>query len=451
MTAPPAGTIRATPPTTTHVPDVAREVPPAWLLRRGIRELARCDGAEVVLGLVDFMYAQHGVLRALSAIVEGTRRTVLPSLITVLGAIKAMLLVRPPARDDGVLWVARLANERRVLQALPPRTPGLAWSETRLGWRPQLRELPALARTIASTVPRLVRLGRRLHRRQPSFQVLRAMELAGYYVRYLQLFRRGRYALAVMSSHSNPHGIAFALAARRAGVPVVLVTHGMPVRPVARLSFALAVVHCEDARRTYEAEGCRMQRVLVHGRRQHLAPMPVGPLGDALTVGVFLCKDVRPERLRALVESLLASGRVARVRLRPHPYNMWKGFAAWIAERDDARVQVSAGGSVFGDIDRCDVVLAGNTSVHIEALLAGRPSAFVPGLDHGGGDLHRLVERGLVYALDDGLRLDPEAVSDFYGRPEWPAVLRLFANVDEDDATVAARAAAIMRELARHA
>jgi hypothetical protein len=136
------------------------------------------------------------------------------------------------------------------------------------------------------------------------------------------------------------------------------------------------------------------------------------------------------------------------VLLRPHPYNMWKGLGAWTAGLGDPRVEVGADGNVFGDIARCDLVLAGNTSVHIEALLAGKPSAFVRGLDHGGEDLHRVVERGLVYALDASLRVDPDAMLAFYRRPEWPAVLRLFANVDEDEATVLRRASAVMQELA---
>ena len=73
----------------------------------------------------------------------------------------------------------------------------------------------------------------------------------------------------------------------------------------------------------------------------------------------------------------------------------------------------------------------------------------MPGLDCGSPDLHSLVARGLIYQFDDRLGLDPDAMLRFYRRPDWPAVLRLFANVDEDEASVAARAAAAMRELAR--
>src|SRR5205823_1932926 len=136
---------------------------------------------------------------------------------------------------------------------------------------------------------------------------------------------------------------------------VVLITHGMPVRPVARLCYDLAVVHCAATRQIYLEEGCRLERVFMHGRRQHHAPMPAGPLPDRLNVGIFLCKDVNEGRRRAV------------------------------------------------------------------------------------------VGRGLVYEFVERLGLDPDAMLRFYRRTSEPAVLRLFANIDEDEATVAARAAAAMR------
>lgn len=242
-----------------------------------------------------------------------------------------------------------------------------------------------------------------------------------------------------MSSRSDPHGIAFNLAAQKCGVPVALVTHGMPVRPVAKLSYDLAVVHCQAARQTYLEAGCQMARVLVHGRRQHHAPMPADPLPGRLAVGIFLCKDVNEERLRAVVEQLLGDPRVSRILVRPHPTNLWAGLDAWIASRNDPRVRRSSSGPVFRDLEAPDIVLAGNSSVLIEAVTAGRPSGYVPGLDHGSPDLHGLVARGLIYPIDDELGFAPDAMLRFYQRPDWSTVLRLFANIDEDEASVAAR------------
>jgi hypothetical protein len=420
-----------------------------WLLGRGVRGLLRCDEAEVVEGIARYVMSQHKSLRVGSALMERARGTGLPAAMALLGGLKRFLEVRAGAGREGVVWVARLGNERRAVEALPRLLPEVSWTEWKFRHRPDAAALRALAGLRPSSVRRAFRLARRLHRRYEFFKVLRVLELLGYYWRYLALFRGGRFRLAVMSSHSNPHGIAFNLAARRCGVPVVLVTHGMPVRPVAPLSYDLAVVHCEAARRTYEEEGCRIERVLVHGRRQHYSPMPDAPLPARLAVGVFLCKDVNEERLRALVGRLLADGRVSRVLLRPHPKNLWRGLEEWVSARGEPGLSLSAGVGVFEDIAASDLILAGNSSVLAEALTAGRPAAYVRGLDHGSDDLHAFVARGLVYEYADGRGLEPDAMQSFYLRPDWPAALRLFSNLDEDEASVTSRTGDALREIAK--
>ena len=424
-----------------------------WLLGRGIRGLLRCDEAEVVAGIARYVMSQHRSLRIGSALMERARGTPLPPAAALLGGLTRFLEVRAGGGREGVVWVARLSNERRAVEALPALLPEADWTEWKFRRRPDaaaLRSLVGLARRPAS-LRRAFRLARRLHRRHEFFKVLRVIELLGYYARYLALVRGGRFRLAVMSSHSNPHGIAFNLAARRCGVPVVLVTHGMPVRPVARLSYELALVHCEAARQTYEEEGCRMGRVLVHGRRQHHAPMPAGPLPGRLIVGVFLCKDVNEGRLRALVERLLADPRVSRVLVRPHPKNLWRGLGRWVASRPEPRLGLSRGGTVFQDIEASDVVLAGNSSILADAVTAGRPAAYVHGIDHGSYDLHAFVARGLVFQYSDERGFDPDAMLHFYLSPRWPAALRLFANVCEDEASVASRMSNALREVVSRA
>jgi hypothetical protein len=418
----------------------------AWLLYRGIKSILRCDEAEVVAGIARYVMTQHRSLRVGAAFVERTRHTAIPAVLALLGGLTRFLEPRAPERRDGAVWVARLSNERRAIEPLRSMSPELNWSELKFRRRPDVAALVALARSLSSNWLRTLRLAHRLHRRYEFFKVLRVVELIGYYTRYLGLFRRGRYRLAVTSNHSNPHGIAFNLAARRCGVPVVLVTHGMPVRPVARLSYDLALVHCAAARQTYLAEGCRLTRVLVHGRRQQHAPMRSDQLPARLTVGIFLCKDVQAERLRAVVARLLGDSRVARILVRPHPKNLWRGLDAWLAALNDERVERS-GGSVFRDVEAADIVLAGNSSVLVDAVAVGRPAAYVPGLDYGSHDLHAFVARGLIYPLADELSFDYDAILRFYQRPDWPAVLRLFANIDEDEATVATEACAAMRGL----
>lgn len=424
-----------------------------WLLFRGVRSILRCDQAEVVHGIARYVISQHASLQFLAALIERTRNGPIPGIIALIGWLRSFLSVRDRDRRDGAVWIARLNNERRALEAFPQLTPALAWTELKFRSWPDAAALAALGRKLGPR--RIFRIARRLHRRYEFFKALRCVELIGYYARYDEIFGKADFSLAVMSSHSNPHGIAFNLAARKHGVPVVLITHGMPVRPVARLYYDLAMVHCEAARQTYLEEGCEMNRVMVHGRRQHHAPMPAGRLPERLRMGIFLCKDVNEERLQAMIGCLVDHARVSHILIRPHPKNLWRGLDEWIASLNNPRVKRSAGSSVLSDLEAADIVLAGNSSVLIDAVTAGRPAGYVPGLDHGSPDLHAFVARGLIYPFADEPgsdywdRFDPEAMLGFYQQQEWASVLRFFANVDEDATALETRLAAAMRDLAK--
>ncbi len=431
---------------------------PHFLLLRGVKSILRSDKADVVQAIAHYVVSQHRSLRVLSAMIERTRDTPVPGVITLIGWLRSYLTVRSGDCCEGAVWIARLGNERRAIEKLIPLAPELGWTELRFGSLPNAAGFSILARNLRrwargqarpyKSLRTVFRIARLLHRRHEFFKVLRVVELIGYYMRYREMFQNASFDLALMSSHSNPHAIAFNLAARRYCVPTVLITHGMPVRPVAKLSFELAVVHCEAARQTYQEEGCRLDHVLIHGRRQDHAAMPVGSPGRGLVVGIFLCKDVNEERLQALVDRLADDPRVSHFLIRPHPKNLWLGLDAWIASRRELRVRRSFSGSVFRDIQDSDIVLGGNSSVLIDAVTAGRPSGYVPSLDHGDPDLHAFVARGLIYPINQDLGFDLDEMQRFYQRPGWSTVLRLFANVDEDSESVSRRAVDIMGELA---
>ncbi|HET7288578.1 MAG TPA: hypothetical protein VFI71_13950, partial [Pyrinomonadaceae bacterium] len=301
-----------------------------WELYRGVKNMLRCDEAEVVHGIADYVVSQHRTLRLFSNLIERTRNTPVPGFFGLLGWLRCFLSVKPGQRNDGLVWIARLSNERRAIEAMLPFAQDLHCTELKFHSRPDAPALRALTKHLAPQ--RIFKLVRHL-RRHAFFKVLRVIEFTGYYSRYLDIFQNSSFKLAVMSSHSNPHGLAFNLAARKCGVPVVLITHGMPIRPVARLVYDMAVVHCEFARRIYNEEGCRMGHVFTHGRLQDYVPMP-RQLPERLKVGIFLCKDVNEKRLQILVTRLLAEPNVSSIRIRPHPKNLWIGLGAWVASQD---------------------------------------------------------------------------------------------------------------------
>ena len=415
------------------------------LLYSGIKNLLRCDEAETVEGIARYVISQHRALLIVSRFIEITRHTPIPALLTLLAWSRSYLAVSPNHRLAGVAWIARLSNERRALEPLIALAPELPWTELKFQPRMSLCDTFRLAAQNFQSIPRVYKIARRMHAQFESFKAMRVIELLGYYTRYVELFSRADFDVALTSNHSNPHGIAFNLAARKCGVPVVLISHGMPVRPVARLEYELAVVHCKAAAQTYLDEGCRIGQILVHGRKQDHVLMRTGPLPAKINVGIFLCKDVNEHRLKALVDNLLATDRVTRILIRPHPKNLSRNLHSWIASRNDARLSVSVKSTVADDLRGLDVVFGGNSSVLIESVTAGIPSAYVDALDHGSPDLHRFVASGLVFRTE--LKPDLDAIMCFYQKPGWTETLKIFANIDEDESSVLSKTLKVMATL----
>jgi hypothetical protein len=241
-----------------------------------------------------------------------------------------------------------------------------------------------------------------------------------------------------MSSHSNPHGIALNLAARRAGVPVALVTHGMPIAPVARLHYELALLECEASRVTYAEAGCRIGTVVIKSRRGDREPMRSLSGTPAFTAGVFLSKDPVPDRVMSCLRAFLADRRIDTVLVRPHPVNLWRGLAHAIASLQTTRVELPSPGQLTNDLRRCDLIVAGNSTVLLDSVVAGRPACYVRGFDHGPYDVQSFVRDGVVYELTDLRAIDCDAITSFYARPEWRQALSRYADTDRPAEAVAA-------------
>jgi hypothetical protein len=410
-------------------------------LLTGIKGLLTCDSGDVVAGIVEFVVSQRPTLRRLGRFMrpDGPAAT----MLIVLNGLRCYLGVHARGSGD-VIVAARRPNERRATGDLRRMTLDRDWTELDFRWRiaPMAAALAALGPTARTGWRRTARLARRMVRRYGVFRAMRAVELVAYYRRYTQLLAARSVRLAVMSSHSNPHGIALNLAARRFDIPVVLITHGMPVRPVARLDYDVAIVECDVSRQVYEDAGCTMSQVIVKSRLRDYAPMQ--PVGDGdLTIGVFLSKDPVEARIRSCVNALLTDPRVKRVVVRPHPVNLWKQLPAYMESLQDDRITLHSTGSLAGDLRECDLVLAGNSTVLLDAVVAGRPACYVRGFDHGPYDVQDFVRFGLVCEAAPERYIDLPAIRSFYMQSGWPSVLRRFADVDhpESHVTTAVRSA----------
>ena len=410
-------------------------MPQRWSLYCGIKALLTCDSSTVVSGIVGFVVSERRAVRVLAVAME--RFGWLASAIILLNAIRCFAGVHLAGRGDTIV-VARRPNERKAVEALKRTTPGAQYAELAIEWRlrPVLHALAALLDSPLRDARRTARLTRLLIRRYGVFRALRVVELIAFYRRYSQLLASRFFRVAVMSSHSNPHGIALNLVARRFEVPIVLVTHGMPILPIARLDYDVAIHECEASAQVYRDAGCRMGHVVIKSRRQDYLPMSV-PVPSGLTIGVFLSKDPVAARVVECVRALAQDASVRQVIVRPHPVNLWRGLERTMASLDDPRIGVQSSGLAC-DLERCDAIVGGNSTVLLDAVVAGRPACYVSGLDHGPYDVQEFVQSGLVAEWRPSRPLDWGALARFYPRSGWSAVLRRYADVDCDEHQMAA-------------
>src|SRR5262245_61974743 len=91
-----------------------------WEVYRGVKNMLRCDEAEVVQGIAHYVISQHRALRWLSILIERTRNTPVPGLVAIVGWLRSFLSVKSGNRQDGAIWIARLSNERRAIESILP-------------------------------------------------------------------------------------------------------------------------------------------------------------------------------------------------------------------------------------------------------------------------------------------------------------------------------------------
>jgi hypothetical protein len=187
---------------------------------------------------------------------------------------------------------------------------------------------------------------------------------------------------------------------------------------------------------------------VIKSRQRDFRPMRESMGSHALTVGLFLSKDPVEEQVVRCLRRLRSDPRIARIILRPHPVNLWPGLAAAVTSLDDPRVSVRSSGFLDEDLRHCDLVLGGNSTVLLDAVISGRPACYVRGFDHGPYDVQEFVRDTLIYEWTADCPIDVAAIERFYRRPAWSAVLRRYADIDRADEEVTAAVVAAVNRLA---
>ena len=415
----------------------------AHALCRAVKTLGASDRGTTTQEAMRFIMEQSRAARWLDRGLHLSASTPLPVAFALLNGLRCFARMRVTGAPGGVLACAHRPNERRAVARVRAAAGALPWSDVVLDLGDVRAALGDLDGGAMNALARAARLAETMRGRHHHFEVVRAIELVFHYQRFGAILDRGRHRAAVISTYSNPWGVALHAAARRRGLPVALVMHGMPQWPVPRLDYDLAVVPNEMAAATLRRAGCGLGDVIIESSTPEPAPMPPAFRNPRLVVGMLLSKDPVVAEVMRWLRALLDRDDVASIVVRPHPASLWSGMGAAIGGLDRARVSVGTAPAPLDDLRRCDLAIAGNSSIHVDAAAAGIPSVHARGLDHVADGALPFVDDGLVLSIGGPRDLAPAHVLRFYQRPEWLPILRRYARQPDRAGAGADDAAAI--------
>ncbi len=377
----------------------------------------------------------------------------LKTTLLIIYGLKCYLSVNwSPGPEGEIAFFASYPNERVALGHLRRNLPELPAAELTisrrncLGWD-ALRALPAFLACMARLWPLAARLTRRLH----FMPACRVFSTTAFYLRFGRLLKQRRAQAVFIASHYSPECLALAAAAHRQGRKVLFVNHANATGDkvyAPPLYCDLAALTGQGVLDAYTQNGGRPVNAVFIPPASPQAPMRnhFNPEGG-LSVGIFLTALTDMARLEALVAQLLASPRVARVLIRPHPVKLIKEDLSGLCT-PDGRVQETAGTLLIDNVRLCDLAICGNSTVTIEVLRGGLPVFYDAALDACGHDLNGHLRRNLVPPLPELLdEAALQAVEAFYDDPDWLGRMRYFdASYRGDEAEMFRRLAVGIRE-----
>lgn len=249
-----------------------------------------------------------------------------------------------------------------------------------------------------------------------------------FYQRYFDRLVPMRVAkLGVVANDHSPMPLAFTTLCRKYGVKTLYIQHAQVSPLFPPLSDDFVILDNLVSLGIYKEIGIKTKHIFmigIEGRERAIRlPKKIETVGLFVSVYDFMNR-------RSDIEQLAQRYKVL---LRYHP-SMTKRPPL------PASVEVSPGGSIYADLDRCDVVIGGNSSFFVEALKYGVPGIYYDPIDPFPHDYYGFVKGGIVFeatTLDD---LDFSAMLNFYEQTSW---IENFKHYDPYYFNTDARVAAI--------
>lgn len=204
-------------------------------------------------------------------------------------------------------------------------------------------------------------------------------------------------SVVVMANDHLPLNRCLMYEANRRGIPTMYVQHAAITNKFPPLKFAYSLLDGEDSFKKYDAkEGNSGQIYLTGGIRFDVIKDFPKVESDKLTVGVAInLADCERKVKEICLEIKKKVGVNGTIILRPHPQMNLDHWSKWCEENglgfSNAKEEPS-----FGFISRISVLLANQSSIHLDAAMCRTPSIVVGFSEESQADNYSFVKNGMV-------------------------------------------------------
>lgn len=266
-------------------------------------------------------------------------------------------------------------------------------------------------------------------KRYDLFIALRSIQYLAYYDRFVfELDAQNTDAIIVFTD-ANPHGRALLHSAYKKNIKLCFVSHGEPIDPIFPIHCDIVYLFGERSLLRHQKNKSRFGRVLFHGHKNLFKRIREIDFEKNLAIGLFLSKSTRLEEVSKLSFLLKERFNGCSILIRRHP-NMALSKTEERLLLKNSAVYMSDSESIDSDIEKCDFVIAGDSTVHLDILLRGRPSLYYRNLEENPFDKYGYVEEGII--LDWNMDIAPDVINNFYQDLNTKNRISYFLDTEKD-------------------
>jgi hypothetical protein len=268
----------------------------------------------------------------------------------------------------------------------------------------------------------------RMLKQYELFIVLRAIQYLAYYDRFMQEINSRVTKGVIVFTDANPHGRALIQVAYAKEILLTFITHGAVNEPILPLRCECLYVL---GKRSYERlliPYSHFKHVVFQGHKHLKKNMRAIDFANPLVVGMFLSKSTQVSKVLKCISIVSNRYVCKKIMVRMHPNRpLSKAERMYLAKNE--LVLICGESKIEEDIESCDLIIAGNSTSHLDVLLQGRVSLYYRGLEESEYDRYGYVKEGLVLDWDENVPDD--YVQEQYADIKINTQLNYYLNIEK--------------------